>query len=137
MTAAIAEPGAALTPTCQNEPFTTAALLAALEQAWAAIQAGHPDVPTAVIVVGSGSPARRSASVKYGHFAALRWQLGESRLPEVLVSGEGLRRSPAECSPPCCMRRLTVWPRYVASRTPPGRAAGTTSASPSWPANWA
>ena len=49
-----------------------------------------------VLVVGSGSPTRRTASVRYGHFASLRWQAGEAVLPEVLVSGEGLERTPAE-----------------------------------------
>ncbi|WP_238487764.1 tyrosine-type recombinase/integrase [Actinoplanes flavus] len=34
--------------------------------------------------------------MKWGHFASLRWQHGDRQLPEVLVSGEGLKRSPAE-----------------------------------------
>jgi hypothetical protein len=87
-----------VTRTCQNPPdtFTTAGLLAALEQCWAAIRDRHPEVPAAVLVVASGSPARASQSLKWGHFATSRWQHGDSRLPEVLVSGEGLSRTPAE-----------------------------------------
>jgi hypothetical protein len=85
----------ALTRTCQPA-FTTAGLLTALENAWAAIRARHPEVPDAVLIVGSGSPARGSQSMKWGHFASLRWQSGDTRLPEVLVSGEGLQRTPAE-----------------------------------------
>ncbi|GGQ79642.1 hypothetical protein GCM10010166_57170 [Couchioplanes caeruleus subsp. azureus] len=84
-----------LTRTCQPT-FTTAGLLTALETAWAAIRTRHPEVPDAVLVVGSGSPAKGSQSMKWGHFASLRWQSGDTQLPEVLVSGEGLKRTPAE-----------------------------------------
>jgi hypothetical protein len=83
-----------LTRTCQ--PFTTAGLLTALETAWDAIRARHPEVPAAVLIVGSGSPAKPNAAMKWGHFASLRWQHGDTRLPEVLISGEGLKRTPAE-----------------------------------------
>ena len=86
-----------MTRTCQQQPaFTTAGLLSALEAAWAAIRARHPDVPDAVLIVGSGSPATGSQSLKLGHFATLRWQSGDTQLPEVLVSGEGLSRTPAD-----------------------------------------
>jgi hypothetical protein len=86
-----------LTRTCQATPaFTTAGLLTALENAWAAIRARHPEVPDAVLIVGSGSPAKGSQSLKWGHFATLRWQSGDTQLPEVLVSGEGLKRTPGE-----------------------------------------
>jgi hypothetical protein len=84
-----------VTRTCQPT-FTTAGLLTALETAWAAIRARHPEVPDAVLIVGSGSPAKGSQSMKWGHFASLRWQSGDTQLPEVLVSGEGLSRTPAE-----------------------------------------
>jgi hypothetical protein len=84
-----------LTRTCQPR-ITTAGLLGALEAAWAAIRTRHPDVPAAVLVVGSGSPSTASQSMKWGHFATLRWQAGDTQLPEVLVSGEGLSRTPAE-----------------------------------------
>jgi hypothetical protein len=84
-----------VTRTCQAEPaFTSAGLVAALEQAWAAIRDRHPDVPAAVLIVGSGSPAKPSQGMKWGHFAALRWQAGDNQLPEVLISGEGLTREP-------------------------------------------
>jgi hypothetical protein len=87
-----------MTRTCQDAvpAFSSAGLVAALEQAWAAIRNLHPEVPAAVLVVGSGSPTKASQSMKWGHFAALRWQSGDNRLPEVLVSGEGLTRTPAE-----------------------------------------
>jgi hypothetical protein len=85
-----------LTRTCQPDAFTTAALVAALEAAWSAIRTRHPDVPHAVIVVASGSPTRAGASLTLGHFASSTWQHGDTRLPEVMVSGEGLHRSPAQ-----------------------------------------
>ncbi len=85
-----------LTPTCQNERFASADLVATLEACWNAIRAWHAEVPQAVIIVGSGSPARPTQPLKFGHYAALRWQHGTDLLPEVLVSGEGLARTPAE-----------------------------------------
>jgi len=80
---------AVLTRTCQDDGFTSADLVGALERAWRAIRARHPEVPAAVVVVGSGTAAGRA---KDGHYAAMRWQHGTDRLPEVLVSGEGLKR---------------------------------------------
>ena len=85
-----------MTRTCQDGSFTSAGLVAALESAWAAIRARHADVPAVVIVVGSGSAAKPNAGTKLGHFASLRWQHGDTRMPEVFVSGEGLSRTPGE-----------------------------------------
>jgi len=82
--------------TCQNEPFTSAGLVGALESAWTAIRARHPQIPAVVIVIGSSVAPKPGEAPKWGHFASLRWQHGATRLPEVLVCGEGLSRSPAE-----------------------------------------
>ncbi len=79
----------AVTRTCQDDGFTGADLVAALDRAWRAIRARHPEVPAAVVVVASGTAAGRA---KHGHYAAMRWQHGSEKLPEVLVSGEGLKR---------------------------------------------
>ena len=86
----------ALTRTCQDDTFTTAPLVGALESAWTAIRTRHPEIPAAVIIVGSGSNPTKANTLKYGHYATLRWQHGDNQLPEVLVSGEGLRRTPTE-----------------------------------------
>jgi hypothetical protein len=86
----------ALTRTCQDDTYTTAPLVGALESAWTAIRTRHPEIPAAVIIVGSGSSGTKAHDLKYGHYATLRWQHGDNQLPEVLVSGEGLRRTPAE-----------------------------------------
>jgi hypothetical protein len=67
-------------------------LVAALEAAWGAIGTHHPEVPDAVLVMASGSDPR-SRALTLGHFTAGRWHLpDDTRRPEVLVSGEGLRR---------------------------------------------
>jgi hypothetical protein len=72
-------------------PAAASAVVAALERAWAAIRARHPDVPEVVVILGAGSQARRGL-FKWGHFAAARWQVAGANRPEVLVSGEGLHR---------------------------------------------
>lgn len=84
----------------------SAPMVAALEAAWTAIRARHPDVPAAVLVLGAGSTGNAAGGLKLGHFAAMRWthptdgaEAGQSadagRLPEVFVGGEGLARGPA------------------------------------------
>jgi hypothetical protein len=78
----------AVTRTGQNG-FTGADLVAALDRAWRAIRVRHLEVPAAVVVVASGTAAGHA---KHGHYAAMRWQHGSEQLPEVLVSGEGLKR---------------------------------------------
>lgn len=77
----------------RQDRFTAAAVISALETAWDAIRVQHPEVPAVVIIIGSGTSGRHA---KWGHYAAMRWQHGTNRLPEVLVSGEGLKRTPAE-----------------------------------------
>lgn len=75
------------------EEFTAAAVVAALEGAWAAIRTRHPEIPAVVIIIGSGTSGRHP---KWGHYATMRWQHGTNQLPEVLVSGEGLKRPATE-----------------------------------------
>jgi hypothetical protein len=68
-------------------------LVVALERAWGAIEERHPDVPAAVVIVGSGSEGR-PRGLRLGHFAASRWSAdpGALSLGEVFVAGEGLDR---------------------------------------------
>ncbi|GAB3822876.1 hypothetical protein [Kribbella italica] len=73
----------------RQDTYTTAQLVAALENAWTAIRTNHKEIPAVVIIVGSGTASKQA---KYGHFAPIRWQHGEQRLAEVLISGEGLKR---------------------------------------------
>lgn len=79
-------------------------MIRALEHAWSAIRARHPEIPAVVIVVGAGSGT--GPGLKLGHFAAMRWGAEPEqttadgarldRLPEVFVGGEGLARGPAD-----------------------------------------
>jgi hypothetical protein len=84
----------ALTATRREDGYASAAVVYALEGAWAAIRTCHPDVPAVMVIVGAGSD--RGQLAKWGHFAAQRWQHGPNRIPEVLVSGEGLNREPEQ-----------------------------------------
>ena len=77
-------------------------MIAALEDAWAAIRHRHPEVPAVMIVLGAGSTGAPAGMLKLGHFAALRWtgirEVDEQSEPlaEVFVGGEGLARGPVE-----------------------------------------
>jgi hypothetical protein len=75
----------------QSAEAAGSAVVAALEDAWTAVRTHHVDVPQVVIILGAGSEARRGL-FKWGHFAAARWHVAGANRPEVLVSGEGLRR---------------------------------------------
>jgi hypothetical protein len=78
-------------PATPSPQAAASAVVAALERAWSAIRAHHPDVPQVIVVLGAGSETRRGL-FKWGHFAAARWQVADTNRPEVLVSGEGLKR---------------------------------------------
>ncbi|MGH9008247.1 MAG: DUF6166 domain-containing protein, partial [Acidimicrobiia bacterium] len=76
-----------------TDPATASALVAACEQAWADIQRHHPDVPHAVVVLGSG--IERGRLVKLGHWWGGRWLADGEVRGEVLLAGEALHL-PAE-----------------------------------------
>jgi hypothetical protein len=83
----------ALTPTRQPESGTvTGPLVVAIERTWAAIQERHPDVPDVVLTLGNGSA--RPGQLTLGHFHGDKWAIGDTRLPELFVGGEGLARGP-------------------------------------------
>jgi len=67
----------------------TVPLVAAIEEAWAAIQERHEDVPEVVVTLASGNGR---GGMAYGHFAASRWARGDALVHELLVGGEGLQR---------------------------------------------
>jgi len=74
---------------------TTAPVLKALEDLYSAMRETHPEMPPAVIVIGSGSGPKGGLE-KWGHHAPERWQQGEEKHHELMVSGEGLGRSAEE-----------------------------------------
>jgi curved DNA-binding protein CbpA len=60
---------------------TASVLLAVLESCWRAIRYHHPELPPVVLIIASASG---------------RWHAEGIRHAEVMISGEGLRRTPAE-----------------------------------------
>ena len=68
-------------------------LLKALEDIWAAFRRHHPEVPPVVIIIASGTGGKHA---KWGHHAPGRWHHGSSEHAEVMISGEGLARTPRE-----------------------------------------
>jgi hypothetical protein len=67
-------------------------IIAALEHAWAAIRARHPDIPGVVIVTGAGSNQKGTPEGYRlrGHHWPERWVTGPAgqRIPELFVAGE-------------------------------------------------
>ncbi|MBH0775049.1 hypothetical protein [Nocardia bovistercoris] len=63
-------------------------VVVAIEQAWAAIRAAHPDVPDVVVTMASGS-AGSPRALRLGHFGPDRWVRGTDWMPELFVGGEG------------------------------------------------
>jgi hypothetical protein len=81
-----------LTRKRQQREQIAAPLIAAFEDAWAAIRAKHSDVPAAVIITGSGADGRRRG-LKLGHYAADAWSAGkDAGICEIFIGGEGLQR---------------------------------------------
>ncbi|WP_053627100.1 hypothetical protein [Streptomyces sp. XY511] len=61
-------------------------IITALEGAWSAIRAEHPDVPAVVMITGTG---RTADSMKWGHFGERRWTTGATtRTHELFAGGE-------------------------------------------------
>ncbi len=68
-------------------------LLAVLEEIWTAIRRRHGEVPPVVLIIASGTDSRQP---RWGHYASGRWYASNIKHAEVMVSGEGLARTPAE-----------------------------------------
>lgn len=80
-----------------GEPLSEAAaseVVRACEEAWEAIRAHHPDLPDAVMILGSG--VERGRLVKLGHWWAGRWVADGQPRGEVLLAGEALHLKPEE-----------------------------------------
>ena len=73
---------------------TASALVRACEEAWADIRAHHPDLPDAVMILGSG--VERGRLVKLGHWWGGRWLADGDVRGEVLLAGEALHLPPAQ-----------------------------------------
>ena len=78
----------------ERDPARASAVVAACEAAWASIQANHPELPDAVIVLGTG--VERGRLVKLGHWWDGRWLVDGEVRGEVLLAGEALHLPPTE-----------------------------------------
>jgi hypothetical protein len=69
-------------------------IITALEDAWRAIQARHPEVPACVMITGHGTQQKGTVRGRRlrGHHWPARWVTREGdRLPELFVAGEDIR----------------------------------------------
>jgi len=65
-------------------------ILKVLEDTWLEIRRWHPDIPPAVIIIASGTDGKHP---RWGHHAPGRWNVAGEQRTEIMISGEGLRRS--------------------------------------------
>ena len=68
-------------------------LLKVLEDIWLEIRRWHPEIPPAVIIIASGTDGKQP---RLGHHAPGRWNVAGEQYAEIMISGEGLRRTPDE-----------------------------------------
>lgn len=79
--------------TTKHAPDTASTLLRALERTWHTIRDHHPEIPDVVLIVASGTEGKHA---RWGHHAPARWRVYEDDRTEIMISGEGLRRTPRE-----------------------------------------
>jgi curved DNA-binding protein CbpA len=68
-------------------------ILKVLEDTWLEIRRWHPEIPSVVIIIASGTDRKQT---RLGHHAPGRWNVAGEQRTEIMISGEGLRRSPGE-----------------------------------------
>jgi len=66
-------------------------ILKILEETWLEIRRWHPDIPPAVIIIASGTDGKNP---RWGYHAPGRWNVAGQQYAEIMISGEGLRRTP-------------------------------------------
>ena len=81
-------PGAKIAAPVQDS-YVISRLIGVLEDLWLAIRARHPEIPAVVIIIASGTDGRQA---RWGHYAPGSWVTGTQARPEIMISGEGLRR---------------------------------------------
>jgi DnaJ domain len=77
----------------RNGSQAASRVLKVLEDIWLEIRRWHPEIPPAVIIIASGTDGKNP---RWGHHAPGRWNVAGQQYAEVMISGEGLRRSPNE-----------------------------------------
>jgi hypothetical protein len=68
-------------------------ILKVLEDTWLEIRRWHPEIPAAVIIIASGTDGKHP---RWGHHAPGRWNVAGEQRTEIMISGEGLRRTSRE-----------------------------------------
>ena len=111
-------------------------IITALERAWAAIQARHPEVPDVVIVTGAGSHQKGTPEGYRlrGHHWPERWVTdpAERRMPELFMAGELLPSSWTTPSAPVAARTARAGERAArTARVRTSRRSAAASAAPS------
>lgn len=79
--------------TVTRTPDVASTMVRALERVWAGIRTRHSDIPDVVLILASGTDTKHP---KWGHHAAGRWHVAGTDRTEIMVSGEGLTRTPAD-----------------------------------------
>lgn len=69
------------------------AIISALETAYKAIQAQHPDLPSLLFITGQGFRGKRK---RLGHYAHGAWRIGQDGLHEVFIAGETMHLGATE-----------------------------------------
>ena len=80
--------GTTVTPPA-HDSYVISRLIGVLENLWLAIRARHPEIPAVVIIIASGTEGKHP---RWGHYASDSWVAGNQSRPEIMISGEGLRR---------------------------------------------
>ena len=73
-----------------NSSQAASRILKVLEDTWLEIRRWHPEIPPAVIIIASGTDGKHP---RWGHHSPGRWNVNGQQYAEIMISGEGLRRS--------------------------------------------
>ena len=68
-------------------------IIKVLEDTWLEIRRWNPEIPAVVIIIASGTDGKHP---RWGHHAPGRWNVAGEQLTEIMISGEGLRRTARE-----------------------------------------
>ena len=68
-------------------------IIKVLEETWMEIRRWNPEIPAVVIIIASGTDSKHP---RWGHHAPDRWNVAGEQLTEIMISGEGLRRTARE-----------------------------------------
>ena len=76
-----------------RSPQAGSRILKVLEDTWLEIRRRHPEIPAVVIIIASGTGGKHT---RLGYHAPGRWNVAGEQRAEIMISGEGLRRSARE-----------------------------------------